>query len=186
MEILQYKDYEGSAELDMQRQVCRGKILHIGDLVTYESANIQGLQKQFEEAVDDYIETCNAIGKTPQKSYKGQFNVRVSAELHRLAARKALVNDTTLNEVVVQALQHYLNGGDASASVLAHHVVISQLPGDPAAATVEQNPAYVLPMRSALQSKDPAAAERVPVQVWTSYGSSAAVLDAQEDKNHVH
>ena len=34
MDILKYKDYEGTAELDMSRGVCRGKILFINDLVT--------------------------------------------------------------------------------------------------------------------------------------------------------
>ena len=40
MNILKYKDFEGSAELDMERQVCRGKLLFIDDLVTYEAASI--------------------------------------------------------------------------------------------------------------------------------------------------
>ena len=56
MEIIKYKDFEGSVETDIERYCCRGKVLFIDDLVTYESDTLQGLQKQFEEAVDDYIE----------------------------------------------------------------------------------------------------------------------------------
>ena len=41
----------------MSRQVCRGKILFISDLVTYEAQSPVELQKEFELAVDDYIET---------------------------------------------------------------------------------------------------------------------------------
>lgn len=108
MEILKYKEFEGSAELDMKRNVCRGKILFIDDAVTYESASIQDLQNEFEEAVDDYIETCKQIGKEPQKSCRGQFNVRVSPELHRAATRRSITDDTSLNEVVRSALQAYL------------------------------------------------------------------------------
>jgi hypothetical protein len=37
MSILKYKSYEGSAELDMARGVCRGKILFISGLVTYKA-----------------------------------------------------------------------------------------------------------------------------------------------------
>lgn len=66
MDILKYKDYEGTAELDMTRGVCRGKILFIADLVTYESESPAGLQKEFESAVDDYLETCVALGKEAQ------------------------------------------------------------------------------------------------------------------------
>ena len=38
----------------MTRSVCRGKILFIDDLVTYEAASPATLQKEFEAAVDDY------------------------------------------------------------------------------------------------------------------------------------
>ncbi len=108
MEILKYKEFEGSAELDMKRNVCRGKILYIDDAVTYESTSIQNLQNEFEEAVDDYIETCKQIGKDPQKSCRGQFNVRVSPELHRAATRRSIADDTSLNDVVCRALESYL------------------------------------------------------------------------------
>lgn len=69
-----YKGYEGTADMDMERQVCRGKILFIDDVVTYEADSPRGLQQEFEAAVDDYIETCALVGKEPQKPMKGQFN----------------------------------------------------------------------------------------------------------------
>lgn len=108
MEIIKYKEFEGSAEIDLERLVCRGKILHIDDLVTYESKSIDSLKKEFEAAVEDYIETCKQIGKEPQKPCRGQFNVRVSPELHREAVRRAIEDDTSLNEVVCRALEDFL------------------------------------------------------------------------------
>lgn len=122
MEILKYKEFEGSAELDMKRNVCRGKILYIDDAVTYESKSIDDLQKQFEEAVDDYIETCQQIGKESQKSCRGQFNVRVSPELHRAATRRSIADDTSLNDVVCKALEAYLASSTGPASVTAKSV----------------------------------------------------------------
>jgi predicted HicB family RNase H-like nuclease len=76
MNILKYNDYEGTAEIDMSRQVCRGKILFIDDLVTYEAASPAELQHAFEAAVDDYLETCAALGRAPRKPLRGSFNVR--------------------------------------------------------------------------------------------------------------
>ena len=109
MDILKYKDYEGTAELDMSRGVCRGKILFINDLVTYEAASPADLQKEFEAAVDDYLDTCRAVGKEPQRPFRGAFNVRVPQPLHRSAAVRAVVDQTSLNEVVVvRALEAYL------------------------------------------------------------------------------
>jgi predicted HicB family RNase H-like nuclease len=119
MEILKYKEFEGSAELDVKRGVCRGKILHIDDVVTYESKAVLGLQKEFELAVNDYLETCKLIGKEPQKPCRGQFNVRVSPELHRAAVVRSILEDTSLNDIVRKALDAYLAPAANVAFVMA-------------------------------------------------------------------
>lgn len=109
MDILKYKDYEGTAELDMTRGVCRGKILFIADLVTYESASPAALQQEFESAVDDYLETCAAVGKEAQRPFRGLFNVRVTPDLHRCASLRAAADGVSLNDVVVRALDAFVN-----------------------------------------------------------------------------
>lgn len=109
MDILKYKDYEGTAELDMSRRVCRGKILFIDDLVTYEARSPAELQREFEVAVADYIETCATLGREPQKPLKGQFNVRIPPALHKAAVLRALADNVSLNDVVVRALDAFVN-----------------------------------------------------------------------------
>ncbi len=109
MDVLKYKDYEGSAELDMTRGICRGKILFIDDLVTYEAASPASLQKEFEAAIDDYLETCVSLGKEPLRPFRGLFNVRVTPSLHRAAALRAAVDAVSLNDVVVRALDAFLH-----------------------------------------------------------------------------
>jgi hypothetical protein len=79
---------------------------------------LQGLHKQFEEAVDDYIETCAQIGKEPQKPFKGLFNVRIKPELHRVAVKKATYEGTSLNDVVSKALEIYLSEGKSEMGTL--------------------------------------------------------------------
>ena len=109
MDILKYKDYEGTTELDMTRGICRGKVLFIDDLVTYESAFPAELQKEFEAAVEDYLQTCVAVGKAPQRPFRGLFNVRVTPTLHRAATLCAVVDGVSLNEVVVRALSAFVS-----------------------------------------------------------------------------
>lgn len=109
MDILKYKDYEGTTELDMTRSICRGKVLFIDDLVTYESAFPAELQKEFEAAVEDYLQTCVAVGKEPQRPFRGLFNVRVTPTLHRAATLRAVVDGVSLNEVVVRALDAFVS-----------------------------------------------------------------------------
>jgi len=108
MDILKYKDYEGTAEIDISRLVCRGKVLFIDDLVTYEAASPADLQKAFEEAVDDYLQTCRELNRHPKKPLKGQFNVRVSPSLHKAASLRAIADKVALNDVVVRALEAFV------------------------------------------------------------------------------
>ena len=109
MNILNYKGYEGTAEIDMESRICRGKILFINDLVTYQSSTPAGLQEAFEAAVDDYLETCEHLAREPRKPLKGVFNVRISPDLHKLAAIRALEEGVSLNKVVVKSMDSYLS-----------------------------------------------------------------------------
>ena len=108
MELLSHKGYSGSVETSVTDNVLHGKILFINDLVTYEADNIPQLKVEFEAAVNDYLDTCAQIGKIPQKSCSGQYNVRVTPELHRLAQQRAAEEGTSLNAVTASALECYL------------------------------------------------------------------------------
>lgn len=108
MDILKYKGYEGTTELDMERGICRGKILLINDLITYESESPRELEKEFQLAVDDYLQTCQELGRQPQVPLKGQFNVRVSPNLHKQLALRAASEKVSLNEIVKSACEAYV------------------------------------------------------------------------------
>jgi predicted HicB family RNase H-like nuclease len=110
MNILEYRGYQGTAELDLDRKICRGKVLFITDLVTYETNSIALLQQEFESAIEDYLETCAQLGKEPIKPANGLFNVRVPPELHRDVVLKARREDMTLNEAVNRAIRWYCYG----------------------------------------------------------------------------
>ena len=127
MDTLRYKDYEGTTEIDIERGVCRGKVLFIADLVTYESDTPRELQRAFQDAVDDYIDTCKLVGKEPQKPFKGQFNVRISPDLHRAAALRAVQEEASLNEIVARSIECYLHSG---SSITHNHQVTVKLEGN--------------------------------------------------------
>ncbi|QKJ28318.1 type II toxin-antitoxin system HicB family antitoxin [Mucilaginibacter mali] len=108
-DIIQYQNYYASVHFSAADEVFYGKILGINDLVSFEGASVKELKAAFEEAVEDYIEFCAEIGKTPEKTYKGTFNVRVSSALHKEAAIFAAVNNITLNDFVKKALSFTLS-----------------------------------------------------------------------------
>ncbi|MDF7806064.1 type II toxin-antitoxin system HicB family antitoxin [Pontiellaceae bacterium B12219] len=110
MKPLQYNSYVGSVDYSLEDGCLHGKILYINDLVTYEAETVPELEAAFRDSVDDYLETCAEIGKDPDKSFKGTFNVRMTPELHKAAAIEAVLLETTLNDFVSQAVAEKLAG----------------------------------------------------------------------------
>lgn len=103
-DILQYKDYYGAVHYSSEDDVFFGKILGINDLVSFEGTSVKELKKAFQEAVDDYLETCKELNKIPEKTYKGSFNVRIPTDLHRQAAMFASLKGISLNDFVKYAI----------------------------------------------------------------------------------
>ncbi|MFK2900773.1 type II toxin-antitoxin system HicB family antitoxin [Dyella jejuensis] len=105
-----YKGYEGTADIDLDTFECRGKILFIDDLVTFKAESPKLLEKEFHAAVDDYLTTCETLGRDPQRPCKGQFQVRIAPDLHRAALLRASAEKTSLNDIVARSVDCYLNG----------------------------------------------------------------------------
>ena len=103
--ILEYKGYYTKIEYSVEDQVLYGKIEGIKDLVNFECENLADVEKEFHDAVDDYLAFCEDLGQSPEKPYKGVFNVRVSPELHRRAAIAADKKGETLNAFVTDAIR---------------------------------------------------------------------------------
>lgn len=108
-DVLQYKNYVASVHFSAEDEVFHGRISGINDLVSFEGTTVSELKDAFYEAVEDYIETCKKIGKDPEKTYKGTFNVRIPADLHRKAAREAKLKNMSLNDFVRHAIDQLLS-----------------------------------------------------------------------------
>ena len=106
---LKYKDYTGTVEFSAEDEVFHGKIFGIKDLVTFEGRSVEEIKHAFEESVDEKLETCKEIGKTPEKLFKGSFNVRVPSSVHKDAALVATQYNMSLNDFVKLALTYAIN-----------------------------------------------------------------------------
>jgi predicted HicB family RNase H-like nuclease len=107
-DILEYKGYYASLNFSSEDEVFYGKLFGIDDLVTFEGTSVKELKKAFHEAVNDYLETCKELGKEPNKTYKGTFNVRVTPGLHKDAAFFAASQNISLNDFVKTAIYYAL------------------------------------------------------------------------------
>ncbi|MCL2628393.1 MAG: type II toxin-antitoxin system HicB family antitoxin [Oscillospiraceae bacterium] len=105
---MSYKDYHGSVEFSDEDNVFFGRIIGINDRITFEGDNVKNLRKDFQEAVDEYLEICMQMGKEPEKEYKGTFNVRIAPALHKELAIYSFSQGRTLNSVVEEAIKGYI------------------------------------------------------------------------------
>ena len=105
--ILQYKGYFGNIEISLDDNIMYGTLLYVNDLVTYEASSVEELKKSFEDAVDEYLDYCQKCGKEPEKPFKGVFNIRITPELHRTAATKAVEQGISLNQFVSNAIESH-------------------------------------------------------------------------------
>jgi len=104
-DLLRYKDFLGSVHYSAKENCFFGRLEGIDDLVTFEGRDVDGLKRAFREAVEDYLSMCRSAGRTPHKPYKGGFNVRMPAELHRKAAQKSALLGISLNRFVQRAVE---------------------------------------------------------------------------------
>ena len=89
MNSMSHRGYLAVIEYDDEDGLFFGRLAGIRDGVGFHGETVDELREAFREAVDDYIETCAKIGKTPQKPYSGQLMVRVDPQVHADAALAA-------------------------------------------------------------------------------------------------
>lgn len=106
--ILEYKNYYTKIKYNSEDKILHGKIEGIADLVTFQCTNATKIEEEFHNAVDDYLVFCEEVGKDPDKSYKGSFNIRINPDLHKELVIKAFKNNESLNQTVENAIREYL------------------------------------------------------------------------------
>lgn len=105
---MKYKGYEAVIEFDDEDRLFVGRVINTRDVIVFDGLSVDELEQSFHAVVDEYLEDCESLGKTPDKPFSGRFNLRISSELHRKAATKALKENISLNTLVEQALQKIL------------------------------------------------------------------------------
>lgn len=84
-----YKGYTANIEYDDDDGLFVGRIAGIRDGVGFHAEQVGALRAAFVEAVDDYLETCQTIGKEPARPGQPPVMLRVAPEVHRRAVQAA-------------------------------------------------------------------------------------------------
>ncbi|QCK13758.1 type II toxin-antitoxin system HicB family antitoxin [Mangrovivirga cuniculi] len=105
MKYLNYKGYTGSIEYSPEDNLLFGKVLGIKGLISYEGETGKQLENDFKESIEEYFSDCKLKGISPERPFKGSFNVRISSSLHQKAALMAIEMKTSLNNLVAEAIR---------------------------------------------------------------------------------
>ena len=104
MKTMQYKGYAARIEYSDEDKCFVGHIAGIRDIVGFHGVSVKSLCSAFEEAVDDYLETCKQAEVSPQRPYSGKMMLRISPEMHAEIAMKAEAHGKSLNQWAAEAL----------------------------------------------------------------------------------
>jgi predicted HicB family RNase H-like nuclease len=105
MNSMNYRGYLARVDFDAEDRLFVGHVAGINDIVGFHADTVDGLESAFQEAVDDYIETCETTSKAPEKPYSGKVMFRVPPEVHARAALAAQLAGKSLNQWAEDALK---------------------------------------------------------------------------------
>ncbi len=106
---LSYKGYAARIEFSSEDECFVGHIAGIKDIVGFHGETVAELKAAFEEAVNDYLDTCDRVGKSPQKPYSGELMLRIPPEVHAAVATAAELSGKSINQWVTEALHREAN-----------------------------------------------------------------------------
>ncbi len=104
MNTMSYKGYAARIEYSDEDQCFIGHIAGITDVVGFHGESVAELRAAFEEAVEDYLETCTRLNRPPQKPYSGKLLLRLTPEVHAAVATAAQVSGKSINQWAAEAL----------------------------------------------------------------------------------
>lgn len=81
MNIMNYKGYLARIEYSDEDDCFVGHIAGINNVVGFHGDSVSELHRAFEEAVDNYIETCKKAKRSPQKTLFRAYHVACAARI---------------------------------------------------------------------------------------------------------
>lgn len=105
MNTMLHKGFAARVEYSEEDGCFVGHVAGIRDVIGFHGESVSELRAAFEEAVDDYLATCEKLGRAPNHPYSGQFRLRLAPELHARAAMAAETQGKSLNAWVSEVIE---------------------------------------------------------------------------------
>lgn len=105
-----YNGYSAIIEFDSECDSFRGEVLDINDTITFYAKSVDELKAAMKEAIDDYLEHCAEIGRTPEKPYSRKISLHMTTELHKRASNAARMRGNSINSLLLSVLKNKFSG----------------------------------------------------------------------------
>ena len=105
--MMEYKGYAAEIEFDGSVGRLHGRVINSGPypIATFEATDVDGLRREFQRSVDEYLASCREDGVEPRKPFSGKLNVRLGPDLHQRVAILAAESGVSLNSWIRTALE---------------------------------------------------------------------------------
>lgn len=105
MNVMTYKGYSARLEYSDDDGCFVGHVAGIRDIIGFHGDSVAELRCAFQEAVDDYLASCERLNRPPQRPYSGKIMLRVDPAVHARAAMRAEAEGKSLNAWAQEVLQ---------------------------------------------------------------------------------
>ena len=102
--MLEYKGYHAKVSLDEEDGLFVGEVFGINDSLNFHGRSVDALIASFHDCIDNYLDACAKFHRSPDKEFKGSFNIRIPSDLHRELAWEASKKNLSLNQFIKNIL----------------------------------------------------------------------------------
>ena len=106
MNMMEISGYRAIITYDPEIEMFRGEFVGLNGGADFYASDIESLKKEGAISLKVFLEMCEEEGIDPGKEYSGKFNVRVPSNLHADIVSAATADGKSLNQWVVEALDH--------------------------------------------------------------------------------
>ena len=104
---MEYKGYVAAISYDDVTDMLHGRIVNSGSysIVTFAASDVEGLKREFEISIDEYLAGCQEDGVDPVKPYSGDLSLHLGSTLHHRITLLAMEEEMTPQEWIKQAIE---------------------------------------------------------------------------------
>ena len=105
--MMEYKGYVAAIEFDDSVGRLHGRVVNSGPypIATFEATDVDGIRREFQRSIDEYLASCKEDGVEPRKPFSGTLNLRLGPDLHQRAALSASAHGMSLNSWIKQVVE---------------------------------------------------------------------------------